>query len=151
MVLVEVAKHPNRAAQNPNMLKLSSVTEVRRIPPTMGTRDAQIRHSKYFLHTSHCNTTAQNTTRNKQSETLLRSKNIRQRSHLKPLTCSSWSEGLNGLHERNRNVSKTDIPQHYVDTEDERHREDPPPSILRLNHDQRFKLQDFDHNVSSNR
>lgn len=61
MVLVEVAKHPNKAAQNPNMLKLSSVTEVRRIPPTIGTRDAQIRQSKYFLHTSHCNTTAQNT------------------------------------------------------------------------------------------
>jgi hypothetical protein len=57
MVFVEVAKHPNRAAQNPNMLKLSSVTDVRRIPPTIGTRDAQIRQSKYFLHTSHCNTT----------------------------------------------------------------------------------------------
>lgn len=41
------------------MLKLSTVTEVRRIPPTMGTRDAQIRQSKYFLHTSHCNKTAQ--------------------------------------------------------------------------------------------
>lgn len=58
MVLVEVAKHPNKAAQKPNTLKLSSVIEVRRIPPTMGTNDAQIRQSKYFLHTNHCNTTS---------------------------------------------------------------------------------------------
>jgi len=57
MVFVEVAKHPNKAAQNPNTLKLSSVIEVRRIPPTIGTNDAQIRQSKYFLHTNHCNTT----------------------------------------------------------------------------------------------
>lgn len=57
IVFVEVAKQPNKAAQNPNMLKLSSVTDVRRIPPTIGTREAQIRQSKYFLHTSHCKTT----------------------------------------------------------------------------------------------
>jgi len=58
IVFVEVARQPNNAAQNPNILKLSSVTDVRRIPPTMGTREAQIRQSKYFLHTSHCKTTA---------------------------------------------------------------------------------------------
>lgn len=66
MVLVEVAKHPNKAAQKPNTLKLSSVIEVRRIPPTMGTNEAQIRQSKYFLHTNHCNTTA--LTQKKRSE-----------------------------------------------------------------------------------
>jgi hypothetical protein len=59
MVFVEVAKHPNKAAQNPNILKLSSVIDVRRIPPTMGMREAQMRQSKYFLHTSHCKTTVQ--------------------------------------------------------------------------------------------
>lgn len=57
MVFVEVARQPNKAAQNPNILKLSSVTDVRRIPPTMGTKEAQIRHSKYFLQTIHCKTT----------------------------------------------------------------------------------------------
>lgn len=57
MVFVEVAKQPNKAAQNPSMLKLISVTEVRRIPPTMGIKDAHILQSKYFLHTSHCKTT----------------------------------------------------------------------------------------------
>lgn len=59
MVFVDVAKQPNNAAQKPNILKLSSVIDVRRIPPTMGTREAQIRQSKYFLQTSHCNTTVQ--------------------------------------------------------------------------------------------
>lgn len=57
MVFVEVAKHPIKAAQNPNILKLSSVTDVRRIPPTIGTKEAQIRQSKYFLQTNHCKTT----------------------------------------------------------------------------------------------
>lgn len=57
IVFVEVAKQPNKAAQNPNMLKLSSVTEVRRIPPTMGIKEAQIRQSKYFLQISHCKKT----------------------------------------------------------------------------------------------
>lgn len=57
---MEVARQPNKAAQNPNILKLSSVTDVRRIPPTMGTKEAQIRQSKYFLQTSHCKTTVQN-------------------------------------------------------------------------------------------
>lgn len=52
-----MAKHPNKAAKNPNMLKLSSVTEVRSIPPTIGTKDAQILQSKYFLQTNHCKTT----------------------------------------------------------------------------------------------
>lgn len=56
---MEVAKQPNKAAQNPNMLKLSSVTEVRRIPPTMGIKEAQIRQSKYFLQISHCKITVQ--------------------------------------------------------------------------------------------
>ena len=59
IVFVDVAKQPNKAAQNPNALKLSSVTDVRRIPPTMGIREAQIRQSKYFLQTSHCKTTAE--------------------------------------------------------------------------------------------
>lgn len=59
IVFVEVARQPNKAAQNPNILKLSSVTDVRRIPPTMGTKEAQIRQSKYFLQTSHCKTTDQ--------------------------------------------------------------------------------------------
>lgn len=57
IVFVDVAKQPNKAAQNPNTLKLSSVTEVRRMPPTMGTKDAQMRQSKYFFHTSHCRMT----------------------------------------------------------------------------------------------
>lgn len=56
---MEVARHPNNAAQNPNILKLSSVTDVSIIPPTMGTKEAHIRQSKYFLHTSHCKTTIQ--------------------------------------------------------------------------------------------
>ena len=59
IVFVDVAKQPSKAAQNPNALKLSSVTDVRRIPPTMGIREAQIRQSKYFLQTSHCKTTAE--------------------------------------------------------------------------------------------
>ena len=59
IVFVEVARQPNKAAQNPNILKLSSVTDVRRIPPTMGIKEAQIRQSKYFLQTSHCKTTVQ--------------------------------------------------------------------------------------------
>lgn len=59
MVFVEVARQPNKAAQNPNILKLSSVTEVRRIPPTIGINEHQIRQSKYFLQTSHCKTTVQ--------------------------------------------------------------------------------------------
>jgi hypothetical protein len=59
IVFVDVAKQPNKAAQNPNILKLISVTDVRRIPPTMGIREAQIRQSKCFLHTSHCKTTVQ--------------------------------------------------------------------------------------------
>lgn len=57
MVFVEVARQPNKAAQNPNMLKLSSVTDVRRMPPTMGTKDAQILQSKYFRQTNHCKIT----------------------------------------------------------------------------------------------
>jgi len=59
IVFVEVAKHPNKAAQNPNILKLSSVTDVRSIPPTIGIKEAQIRQSKCFLQTSHCKTTVQ--------------------------------------------------------------------------------------------
>lgn len=57
MVFVEVARQPNKAAQKPNMLKLSSVTEVRRIPPTIGIKDAQICQSKYFFQISHCKIT----------------------------------------------------------------------------------------------
>lgn len=57
MVLVEVARQPNKAAQNPSMLKLSSVIEVRSMPPTIGIKDAQIRQSKYFLQISHCKNT----------------------------------------------------------------------------------------------
>uniref|UniRef100_A0A0A9GZ82 Uncharacterized protein n=1 Tax=Arundo donax TaxID=35708 RepID=A0A0A9GZ82_ARUDO len=57
MVFVDVAKHPTMAAQKPNMLKLSSVMEVSRIPPTIGTKEAQMRHSKYFFHTNHCRIT----------------------------------------------------------------------------------------------
>jgi hypothetical protein len=53
MVFVDVARQPTMAAQKPNMLKLSSVTEVSRIPPTIGTKEAQTRHSKCFLHTNH--------------------------------------------------------------------------------------------------
>jgi len=53
MVFVDVARQPTMAAQKPNVLKLSSVTEVRRMPPTIGTKEAQMRHSKYFLHTNH--------------------------------------------------------------------------------------------------
>jgi hypothetical protein len=45
------------AAQKPDILKLSSVTEVRRIPPTIGTKEAHMRHSKYFLQTNHCRIT----------------------------------------------------------------------------------------------
>lgn len=59
MVFVDVATQPNKAAQNPSMLKLSSVIEETRIPPTMGTREAQIRQSKYFFQISHCNMTVQ--------------------------------------------------------------------------------------------
>jgi hypothetical protein len=58
MVFVEVARQPKSAAQKPNTLKLSSVTEVSSIPPTIGTKEAQMRHSKYFLHTNHCKITA---------------------------------------------------------------------------------------------
>jgi hypothetical protein len=57
MVLVEVARQPKSAAQKPNILKLSSVTDVSSIPPTIGTKEAQMRHSKYFLHTNHCKIT----------------------------------------------------------------------------------------------
>lgn len=57
IVFVEVARQPNKAAQNPNILKLSSVTDVRRIPPTIGTNEAHILQSKYFLQISHCKTT----------------------------------------------------------------------------------------------
>jgi hypothetical protein len=53
MVFVDVARQPTMAAQKPNVLKLSSVTEVRRMPPTIGTKEAQMPHSKYFLHTNH--------------------------------------------------------------------------------------------------
>jgi hypothetical protein len=53
MVFVEVARQPTMAAQKPNVLKLSSVTDVSRIPPTIGTKEAQMRHSKYFLQTNH--------------------------------------------------------------------------------------------------
>jgi len=59
IVFVDVAKQPNKAAQNPYILKLSSVIDVRRIPPTIGIREVQIRQSKYFLHTSHCKATTQ--------------------------------------------------------------------------------------------
>lgn len=57
MVFVEVARQPNKAAKNPKALKLSSVTEVRTIPPTIGTNEVQILQSKYLLQTSHCKTT----------------------------------------------------------------------------------------------
>jgi len=53
MVFVDVARQPTMAAQKPNMLKLSSVMEVSRIPPTIGIKEAQMRHSKYFLQTNH--------------------------------------------------------------------------------------------------
>lgn len=59
IVFVEVARQPNKAAQNPKVLKLSSVIEVRRIPPTMGIKEVQILHSKLFLQTSHCKITVQ--------------------------------------------------------------------------------------------
>lgn len=151
MVLVEVAKHPNKAAQKPNTLKLSSVIEVRRIPPTMGTNEAQIRQSKYFLHTNHCNTTALTQkkkktirTEHKRSLCFLLRKSSKK-------TCCSWSEGFDCLHERDRDVSKADVSQHNVDTEDEWHWEDPLPSVFWINHDQRLNLEDFDHNVCSDR
>jgi hypothetical protein len=57
MVLVDVARQPTIAAQKPNMLKLSSVIDVNMIPPTIGTREAHMRHSKYFLQTNHCRIT----------------------------------------------------------------------------------------------
>lgn len=57
MVFVDVARQPTMAAQKPKMLKLSSVTEVRSIPPTIGTSEAHMRHSKCLLQTSHCRIT----------------------------------------------------------------------------------------------
>jgi hypothetical protein len=51
MVFVDVARQPTMAAQKPNMLKLSSVIEVRSIPPTIGTSEAHMR-------TNHCRITA---------------------------------------------------------------------------------------------
>ena len=53
IVFVEVARQPTIAAQKPKMLKLSSVIEVRSIPPTIGTSDAHMRHSKCLLQTNH--------------------------------------------------------------------------------------------------
>jgi hypothetical protein len=77
-----VAKHPNKAAQNPNILKLSSVTDVRRIPPTIGTKEAQIRQSKYFLQTSHCKTTVR-PSKIRQNYCMTTNKILRIRKHKK--------------------------------------------------------------------
>lgn len=111
IVFVEVARQPNKAAQNPNILKLSSVTDVRRIPPTMGTKEAQIRQSKYFLQTSHCKTTVQNPLYQMQLgynlRIIIKSKdenNDRCYPYLK-LTCGSRSEWLYCLHKRNWDVT----------------------------------------------
>lgn len=58
MVFVEVTTQPKKAAKKPAILKLSSVTEVSTIPPTMGISESQTRRSNDFFHTSHCNATA---------------------------------------------------------------------------------------------
>lgn len=111
IVFVEVARQPNKAAQNPNTLKLSSVTEVKTIPPTIGINEAHILQSKYFFQISHCKTTVsiasefshsyQKKNKTKKKLFMLTSKHGL-RSYL---TCCCWSKWLYGLHKRDRNVT----------------------------------------------
>jgi hypothetical protein len=58
IVLVEVTKHPMKAARNPKMLKLVSVIDVSMMPPTTGTSESHTRRSKFLLQINHCKTTA---------------------------------------------------------------------------------------------
>ena len=78
MVFVDVARQPIMAAQKPNILKLSSVTDVKRIPPTIGIKEAHMRHSKYFLQTNHCRITVYNIYQNMRQQ--LRKSFVEQRA-----------------------------------------------------------------------
>ena len=158
MVFVDVARQPIMAAQKPKMLKLSSVTEVRSMPPTIGTREAHMRHSKCLLQTSHCRITAWHETSLWEDDTTVQHTITSRRwngewgqetAHDEG-TCGCRCERFDRLHEGDWNVAQAHISQHNVYAENKWHWKYPFPTVLRFNFNQWFGLKHMDRNICAN-